>query len=116
MMKDTLEILVICHTKYLIFVTIVYIPVMNQVGLRRWLSGLESACSARDVNSDPGLRRFPGEGNGNPLQYSYLGDSMDRGAWQARVHGVAEELNTTEPLNNHNNDSDSRTSQGARWK
>ena len=38
----------------------------------------------------PGLRRSPGEGNGNPLQYSGLENSMDRGAWQATVHGVAE--------------------------
>ena len=37
----------------------------------------------------PGSGRSPGEGNGNPLWYSYLGNSMDRGAWQATVHGVA---------------------------
>ena len=36
----------------------------------------------------PGLRRFPGEGNGNPLWYSCLGNSMDRGAWRATVHEV----------------------------
>ena len=36
----------------------------------------------------PGLRRSPGEGNGNPLQYSCLENPMDRGAWQATVHGV----------------------------
>ena len=41
-----------------------------------------------DVGSDPGLGRFFGEGNGNPLQYSCLENSMDRGAWQAIVHGV----------------------------
>ena len=41
---------------------------------------------------------------------------MGRGAWQARVHGAAEELNTTEQHNNHNNESGSRTSQGTRWK
>ena len=44
----------------------------------------------RDTGSIPGLRRSPGEGNGNPLQYSYLADPMDRGAWQATVHGVIE--------------------------
>ena len=38
----------------------------------------------------PGWRRSPGGGNGNPLQYSYLENSMDRGAWWATVHGVAE--------------------------
>ena len=37
----------------------------------------------------PGTGRFPGEGNGWPLQYSYLENSMDRGAWRATVHGVA---------------------------
>ena len=40
------------------------------LGLPRWLSGKASACSERDAGSNPGLRRFPGEGNGNPLQYS----------------------------------------------
>jgi len=39
--------------------------------------------------------RFPGEGNGNPLQYSYQRNPMDRGAWQATVHGVAKELDMT---------------------
>ena len=48
----------------------------------------ESACSAGDTGSIPGLRRYPGEGNGNPLQYSCLGNPMDRGAWWATVHGV----------------------------
>ena len=42
----------------------------------------------RDASSIPGLGRSPGEGNGNPLQYSCLESSMDRGAWQATVHGV----------------------------
>ena len=48
--------------------------------------------SAGDVGSIPGLGRSPGEGNGNPPQYSYLGNPMDRGAWWATVHGVAKEL------------------------
>ena len=42
-----------------------------------------------DLGSIPGSGRFPGEGNGNPLQYSCLENSMDRGAWQPTVHGVA---------------------------
>ena len=42
----------------------------------------------RDMGSIPGLGRSPGEGNGNPLQYSCLENPMDRGAWQAIVHGV----------------------------
>ena len=44
---------------------------------------------AGDMGLIPGSGRFPGEGNGNPLQYSYLGNRMDRGAWQAIVRGVA---------------------------
>ena len=39
-----------------------------------------------------GLGRFPGEGNGNPLQYSCLGNPMDRGAWETTVHGIAKNL------------------------
>ena len=44
---------------------------------------------AGDAGSIPGSERFPGGGNGNPLQYSCLENRMDRGAWQATVHGVA---------------------------
>ena len=47
-----------------------------------------SACNAGDLGSIPGLGKRPGEGNGNPLQYSCLEDSMDREAWWATVHGV----------------------------
>ena len=48
--------------------------------LPRWLSGKESACQAGDVGRIPGLGRSPGEGNGNPSQYSCLGNPMDRAA------------------------------------
>ena len=51
--------------------------------------GKESACNTGDLGSVLGLGRSPGEGNGYPLQYSCLENSMDRGAWQATVHGVA---------------------------
>jgi len=44
---------------------------------------------AGDVGSIPGLGRSPGGGNGNPLQYSCLGNPMDRGAWSITVHGVS---------------------------
>ena len=57
--------------------------------------GQESACNAGDLGSMPGLGRSPGEGNGNPFQYSCLENSMDRGAWQATVHVVAKELDIT---------------------
>ena len=50
--------------------------------------GKASACSVVDLGSIPGLGRSPGEGNGNPLQYSCLENPMDRGPWQATVHGV----------------------------
>ena len=49
----------------------------------------ESACSAGDLGSITGLGRSPGEGNGHPIQYLCLENSMDRGAWWAVVHGVA---------------------------
>ena len=49
----------------------------------------DSACNAGDVDSIPGLRRYLGEGNGNPFQYSCLKYFMDRGDWQATVHGCA---------------------------
>ena len=53
----------------------------------------ESACNAGDPGSIPGLRRSPGEGNGNPLQYPCLENPMDRRAWWATVHGVAKRHN-----------------------
>ena len=54
--------------------------------------GKETVCNAGDSGSIRGSGKFPGEGNGNPLQYSCLEDSMDREAWWATVHGVANSL------------------------
>ena len=51
--------------------------------------GKASACNAGDLGSIPGSGRSPGEGNGNPLQYSCLENPMDGGAWGATVHRVA---------------------------
>ena len=51
--------------------------------------GEESTHNTGDLGSIPGLGRSPGEGNSNPLQYSCLENSMDRGAWWATVHGIA---------------------------
>ena len=61
------------------------------------LDSKESACTVGDWGSIPGLGRFPRVGNGNPLQYICLENCVDRGAWQATVHGVTE-LDTTEQL------------------
>ena len=54
----------------------------------RGSDGKKSACNAGDLGSIPGLGRFPGEGNGCPLQYSCLENPMDKGAWRVTVHGV----------------------------
>ena len=51
--------------------------------------GKESACNVGDLGSIPGSGRSPGDGNGNLIQYSCLENPMNRGAWQATVHGVA---------------------------
>ena len=59
---------------------------------RRWVS--------REMGGTPGLGRFPGEGNGNPLQHSRLGNPMKRGAWWAAVHGVTKSQDTIEQNNN----------------
>ena len=55
-----------------------------------------NAGDIRDTGLIPVLGRFPGKGNGNPLWYSCLENSRDRGAWQATVYGVAKESDTTE--------------------
>ena len=70
-----------------IFITI--LKVGHQWGFPCRSVGKESAYNAGDLGSIPGSGRSPGEGNGNPLQYSCLENPMDRGAWQATVHGVA---------------------------
>ena len=57
-------------------------------GFPWWCSGKESACQYKRHWSIPGLRRSPGEGNGNPLLSSCLGNAVDRGAWRAVVHRV----------------------------
>ena len=62
---------------------------MCSLGLPRWVNGKESTCNAGDASLTPGLGGSLGEGNGNPLPYSCLGNPMDRGAWRTTVHGVA---------------------------
>ena len=68
-------------------------PFVSVRGLPWWLRDKESAFSAGntgDMGLIPGLGRSSGGGNGHPLQYSCLGDTMDRGTWQVTVRGVPE--------------------------
>ena len=85
-----------------IFLQKTYPCVTVHVGLPWWLHGKESTSKCWRPGFDPWVGKIPGEGNGNPLQYSCLGNPMDRGAWQATVHGVAKESDMTERLNNNN--------------
>ena len=57
--------------------------------------------NARDAGLTPGLGRSPGEGNGEPLQYSCLGNPMDRGVWRAADHGVAKSWTQLRSSNNN---------------
>ena len=66
------------------------LKIQRKYGFTDGSDGKESAaCNSGDPGSIPGSGRFPGEGNGNPFQYYCLENSMDIGAWQATVHGVA---------------------------
>ena len=69
-------------------------------GLPWWLSGREPACNAGDREDSsliPGSIRSPGEGNGYPLQYSFLESLVDRGDWKSTLHGVAKSQIVTKP-------------------
>ena len=81
------------------YVHYMYIYAASQVALDK-----EPVCQCRrlsDVGSIPGSGRSPGGGNGNPLQYSCLENPMDRGAWQATVHGVAKSWTRLKRLHHH---------------
>ena len=90
------ELIKLCKPCYIIFVKnkckcvfiYVYIYAPIYIGFPCGLDSKESTCNAGDLGLIPGLGRYPGEGNGNPLQYSCLENSMDRGAWWATVHGL----------------------------
>ena len=73
----------------------VYEVAQSQTQLKRLSSSSSNAGNAGDAGSIPGLGKSPGEGNGNPLQYSCLENLMDRGAWQAIVPAVAKKLRMT---------------------
>ena len=64
-------------------------------GLPWWLSGKEFVCQCRKLGFIPWVRKIAGEGNGNPLPFSCLGNPMDREAWQASIYGVTKELDMT---------------------
>ena len=66
----------------------VFTMYLNYFWASLWLSGEEYACNVEDPGLIPRMGRSPGEPNGIPLQYSCLENPMDRGAWQATVHGV----------------------------
>ena len=76
-------------------------PCIYIVRLPWWLSSKESACNAGDESLIPGLGRSPGGGHGNPLQYSCLENPMERGAWRATVHGVAQNRKPPKQLSMH---------------
>ena len=68
----------VCAFFFRFFSIIGYYKTLNIVS---WLSSKESACQTGDVGLIPGSERSPGEGTGNPLQYSCLGNPMERGVW-----------------------------------
>ena len=76
------------------FISTDYIIVKTGKGLPWQFGGKEFTCNEGDTGFIPGLGKSPGEGNANPLQYSCLGNLMDREGWQYSVHGVAKELDT----------------------
>ena len=72
-----------------------YVGGLRQKGFPGGSTVKNPPADAGDSGSVSGLRRSPGEGNGNPLQYCYPENPMERGAWWATVHGVAKQLDTT---------------------
>ena len=88
--KVTTNTVVARAVVYLLFVFIH--TCINPVRLPWWLRGKKSACSAGDLGLIPGLGISPGGGHGNPLQYSCLENSMDRGSWWTIVHRVTQSL------------------------
>ena len=75
--------------------TLLYIPSSALKGFPGGSAVKSIPAGAGDAGSVSGSRRSPGEGNDNPLQYSCLGNPMDRGAWQVTVHGVAKQSDPT---------------------
>ena len=85
----------------MVFFVCLFLPVLIFMSFPGSSDGKASTCNAGDPGSIPGSGRSSEKGNGNPLQYSCLENSMDREAWQTTVHGVAKELDMTEQLHFH---------------
>ena len=88
----------VCQLHVGAFVWHIYRAVCMSLGFPSASDGKESTCNAGDPGSIPGSGSSPGGGHGNPLQYSFLGNPMDRGGWWATVTKSHKELNITERL------------------
>ena len=97
------------HSFYHDFLSLKRRELLVKTGLPWWLKCKLSACNVVDLGSIHGWGRCPGEGNGNPLQYSCLENPMGRGAWWASVHGVAKYQTQLNDWNTHFNKNNLRT-------
>ena len=77
-----------------------YIKIYTEINISRVAQRIKNLPAVQETGFDPCVRNFPGEGNGNPLQFSCLETFMDRGLWQVAVHGVTKS-DMTERLNNN---------------
>ena len=85
-----------------VIATIIFISFVTWLlELPRWLSGEESACRCRRHGFNPWVRKIPWRGKWQPTPVCLLGNPLDRGAWQATVHGVTKESDMTKQLNNN---------------
>ena len=91
-----------CVSHFLKVLSLSPCKIQIQMGLPGGAAVKNPPANTGDMALIPGLGRSPGEGSGNPLQYSSLGNLMDRGAWWAIVHGAAEESDIIYRLNSSN--------------
>ena len=97
-MSDSLQPHGLQHARLPDYWINLFYRVVRNIGFPGSSDGKEFTCHAGDLISIPGLGRSPGEGNGYPLQYFGLKNSMDRGAWQTTIHRIANSQDTTERL------------------